>query len=314
MLVSSFVAAVAPAPRIHGWFDPLQRWNLRRPPTPSAPDGKPLLAYIPGLDGSNGSPFVHFPRLGDTFKVRAQDVSDSDSACAASFDMIVDDVAAYLRERGPGTVVMGESMGGVVAAGVALRHPELVSGLILVNPATALTMLPELQRDVRWIQDGDIPEPLFTLALFLKVGSKAFDVGLLATAVRDIFVERRMEKLRADDPALARYYDEALEDFVGQLTAQRPSSFWRGRLTQLEEGCAYVEPRLSSLRVPTLVVAGTADALLLSEREAARLQQLIPKCDVRLVAGAGHAGTLDQRIDLPAVIESWASEQGVPVC
>ena len=57
------------------------------------------------------------------------------------------------------------------------------------------------------------------------------------------------------------------------------------------------------------MVAGTADALLLSEDEARRLCAVVPTCDVHLVQGAGHAGTLDQRIDLPAVLQRWMRER-----
>ena len=151
MIELMFLAATAGAQAaIHSYFDPLQRWKLSAPPSDLAV--QPLLVYIPGLDGTNASPFAQFPRLAEQFRVRAQEVSAEPSACEASFEALVEDVAAYLREHGStehGNVVMGESMGGVVAAGVALQHPELVSGLILVNPATALSVMPDLQSVVR---------------------------------------------------------------------------------------------------------------------------------------------------------------------
>ena len=55
---------------IHSWFNPLERWRLPGADTPAAP--KQVLAYLPGLDGGNGSPFVQFPGLGDQFDVRVQ--------------------------------------------------------------------------------------------------------------------------------------------------------------------------------------------------------------------------------------------------
>ena len=298
---------------IHSWFNPLERWRLPGADTPAAP--KQVLAYLPGLDGGNGSPFVQFPGLGLQFDVRVQDVPVQDAKlCEASFEAVVDDVAAYLREvqlDSRGSVVMGESYGGVIAAGVALRHADLVSGLILVNPATSVSVMPALQQDIETMRFGNVPDALYALVLLAKVGRKTFDGAFLATAVKDILIEKKMEKLRQTDPGLAGYYDAALEDFVGQLTAAKEARFWRGRLAQLVAGCEYVEPRLAQIAQPTLVVAGTADALLDSAPEAARLARILPRCETHLVEGAGHAGTLDQRVDLPSVVSAWASRSGL---
>lgn len=297
---------------IHSWFNPLERWRLPGADTPAAP--KQVLAHLPGLDGGNGSPFVQFPGLGLQFDVRVQDVPVQDAKlCEASFEAVVDDVAAYLREvqlDSRGSVVMGESYGGVIAAGVALRHADLVSGLILVNPATSVSVMPALQQDIETMRFGNVPDALYALVLLAKVGRKTFDGAFLATAVKDILIEKKMEKLRQTDPGLAGYYDAALEDFVGQLTAAKEARFWRGRLAQLVAGCEYVEPRLAQIAQPTLVVAGTADALLDSAPEAARLARILPRCETHLVEGAGHSGTLDQRVDLPSVVSAWASRSG----
>ncbi len=49
-------------------------------------------------------------------------------------DDLVDDAARLIREWGRGPVVfVGLSMGGMVAQGLAIRHPELVRGLVLAN-------------------------------------------------------------------------------------------------------------------------------------------------------------------------------------
>lgn len=298
---------------IHSWFNPLERWKLPCA-TSACADSKPTLAYIPGLDGGNGSPFIQFPGLAQQFEIRVQDVSFTTGANEASFEAVADDVADYLREvqlDSCGSIVMGESYGGVVAAGVALRHPDLVSGLILVNPATALSVMPELQEDIKTMRFGNVPDPLFTPVLFAKVGFKTLDSRFVTTAVRDFFIEKRMETLRQTDPGLASYYDTALQDFIGQLTSNKEPAFWRGRLAQLEAGCAYVEPRLDRLRQPVLVVAGTADALLDSASEAARLSRILSRCDTHLVTGAGHAGTLDQRVDLPLIVSRWMQKHGL---
>ena len=57
-----------------------------------------------------------------------------------------------------------------------------------------------------------------------------------------------------------------------------------------------------------LNVAGTADRLVGSRVEAARLEPLLrPRYSSHFVEGAGHSGTLDDRIDLGAVLDDWLS-------
>jgi len=51
-----------------------------------------------------------------------------------TLDELVDDAARLVREWGRGPVVfVGLSMGGMVAQGLAIRHPDLVRGLVLAN-------------------------------------------------------------------------------------------------------------------------------------------------------------------------------------
>ena len=51
-----------------------------------------------------------------------------------AMDELVDDAARLIREWGRGPVVwIGLSMGGMVGQGLAIRHPELVRGLVIAN-------------------------------------------------------------------------------------------------------------------------------------------------------------------------------------
>ena len=64
-------------------------------------------------------------------------------------DDLVDDAARVIREWGCGPVVfIGLSMGGMVGQGLAIRHPELVKGLVLANTTAAY---PDVAK-AAWIQ------------------------------------------------------------------------------------------------------------------------------------------------------------------
>ena len=53
---------------------------------------------------------------------------------APTFPLYLELLAAFLEARGP-ALVMGNSMGGSLGVALAANHPELVTGLVLVNAA-----------------------------------------------------------------------------------------------------------------------------------------------------------------------------------
>jgi pimeloyl-ACP methyl ester carboxylesterase len=68
-----------------------------------------------------------------------------------SVERQVADLAAVVRSTGGGPcVVVGHSWGGLLAQLLAARHPDLVSGLVLVDPAH-LDMLSGLPRPLGWL-------------------------------------------------------------------------------------------------------------------------------------------------------------------
>jgi pimeloyl-ACP methyl ester carboxylesterase len=58
-------------------------------------------------------------------------------SCPRTFDRIVDELAMVLRRVAPGErcVLVGHSFGSFVVRGYAMRHPDAVAGLLLVDPA-----------------------------------------------------------------------------------------------------------------------------------------------------------------------------------
>ena len=135
--------------------------------------GGPHLVLLHGLAGSGTWWKRNLPALSSAFRVTAIDLPGFGSShpdARLILDEVPAQVAALLGELGIERAhVMGHSMGGLVAAGLAADHPELVDRLVLVDagflsldptwrhrvtgplrtlPWTSLTILPTLLRDV----------------------------------------------------------------------------------------------------------------------------------------------------------------------
>jgi pimeloyl-ACP methyl ester carboxylesterase len=135
-------------------------------------DGPPLV-LIHGLAGSGAWWKRNLPALSGAFRVTAIDLpgfGSSDPDTRLILDEVPAQVAALLGVLGiERTHIIGHSMGGLVAAGLAADHPELIDRLVLVDagflsldptwrhrltgplrtlPWTSLTILPTLLRDV----------------------------------------------------------------------------------------------------------------------------------------------------------------------
>lgn len=94
----------------------------------------PHFVFLPGLHGDSQSWDPVLRALPDEWSAEAQDLpAESD------LDALADAVAGQIS---PGSVLVGHSLGGVVAMHVAARHPSLLAGLVLVT-APAGTEDPE---------------------------------------------------------------------------------------------------------------------------------------------------------------------------
>lgn len=142
---------------------------------------------------------------------------------------LVDDAARLVREWGRGPVVyIGLSMGGLVGQGLALRHPELVRGLLLANTAACF---PEANR-----------QGLAQRAEAVRAGG----LPAIADAVLDRFL---MPSTRTGQPELAAAVRAQLlqADAAGyaQACLAIRGADWQAQLAQI--------------RCPVQVVAGSAD-------------------------------------------------------
>jgi pimeloyl-ACP methyl ester carboxylesterase len=168
--------------------------------------------------------------------------------------------------------VVGASLGGMVAQLLAAEHPERVERLVLVSTTPGGA--------------GAYPLPQQTLTLMAEAASLPPDVALRR------FVEN----------ALAP--GSPLVDEVLAYRKQHPPDP-AGWAAQAAAGAAWdADGRLGRIAAPTLVVAGTADAVV-DPRNAQLLADAIPDARLELLDGAGHLPFWERPGEFAALVERF---------
>ncbi|MBZ5551489.1 MAG: alpha/beta hydrolase [Acidobacteriia bacterium] len=226
--------------------------------------GEPLV-LIQGL--SYATPMWHWQVAGlkGYFRVITFDNRGSGQSAKPdipySMKMFADDAVGLLDAlKIPQTSVLGISMGGIIAQEVALSHPDRVTHLILCS--TLYGGATAAQPD---------PETLAYLAEYQESVSDEISRLEIAYGTAPGFAERHPDRVAA------------LVEFKRQ---SRPPRFAYFR--QLLSAVGYVsEDRLPSLRIPTLIIAGSEDRII-SPDNSRRLHQMIPNSRLKVFANAGH--------------------------
>ena len=172
-------------------------------------------------------------------------------------DYLVDDAARLIREWGRGPVVwVGLSMGGMVGQGLAIRHPELLKGLVLANTTS---QYPEAGQDA-WAQ---------------RIA--AVQSGGMA-AVADMVVERY---LHADHRAAHPQAAQAMREQLLRCDAA-------GYIANCQAVAAVNwTDRLPEIRLPTLVIAGGREVGA-PRAMAEAIAQRIPGAKIEVFDNASH--------------------------
>lgn len=90
---------------------------------------RPLLVYFPGLDGT-GRLLHRQPGLHSAYQTESIAYPQTEPV---DYNHLAELGTERIRARGAPAIVLAESFGGAVALTLALKHPEMVSRLVLVN-------------------------------------------------------------------------------------------------------------------------------------------------------------------------------------
>jgi proline iminopeptidase len=239
--------------------------------------GEPLLLMHggPGLDHWSLTPFR---QLADRHTVvlydhRCNGRSSGAAATSMTWENLTADADGLRETLGfERWAVLGHSFGGHVALEYALRYPERVSRLVLLDTAG----------DARWSQEN-AAEVLAGRGFSPKTVAVARRFYSGRIAPKD-FVRAAARLMPAYDHrfSLLRLAREMVEG--GWRMKTRPDALIVGG--QMMRGWSVMD-RLAEIRVPTLVIAGRDDFLFPPESQAL-LAAGIPNARLQIIERAGH--------------------------
>jgi pimeloyl-ACP methyl ester carboxylesterase len=263
----------------HRWTDTPVRLHY----VCAGPDDGPLVLFLHGFPEFWYSWRHQLPALAAAgYRAVAPDLrgyalSDKpDGLEAYTGEALVDDVAGLLAAEGAArATVIGHDWGGVVAWLTALRRPDLVDRLVILNAPHPASFLTALRSPVQMLRSS-------YMAFFqLPVVPEA-----LLAAQRGALVRWTLRAASAPgaftDADLERYADAFAER--GALTG--PLNYYRAMGRRLPQR-ARSGRQSRVVAAPTLVLWGAEDPVLPTSL-ADPGRSLVPDCRVELVEGAGH--------------------------
>ncbi|GJE76012.1 alpha/beta fold hydrolase [Methylorubrum suomiense] len=167
-------------------------------------------------------------------------------------------------------ILMGHSWSGALALRMALDRPKGIAGLVLVAPVA----MPFPPMPLPWWADLALKPPV----TWLLTHTIAVPLGLyyLPGVARGVF--------RPEPP---------VEDYVEKSRAAlilRPGSALANiqDLAGLPAALAQQAPLYASLRVPTVIVTGEGDPVVVTAKQAEPLSRAVPGARLVVLPGAGH--------------------------
>jgi pimeloyl-ACP methyl ester carboxylesterase len=271
----------------------------------------PVMLLVHGLGGAHLNWMAVAPQLAAHHRVFALDLpgfgrsplSGRRSTIAANVDLLTRAITRL--SRGP-IVLMGNSMGGLLAIGVGARHPSLIDALVLVDPAVPAPgggFPPRLDRVSRtFIATAFMPrwgarrlsravaalgpESLVRETMRLVSG----DPGRIEATVIDAHIALEAERLA--ESAWHESFYAATRSLVATLALKQKVLRW-----------------IQEVVAPTLLLQGDRDRLV-PVASARNIASLRPDWEYHEFAGAGHVPMLEVPAEFVEVVAEWLERQG----
>jgi pimeloyl-ACP methyl ester carboxylesterase len=274
-----------------------------------APSDAPVQVAVHGL-GASYLNWLHLaPRLRAHGPVWAPDLIGFGrtplQGRTASIDDNLELLVAFIRTVSPErkVVLLGNSMGGLLSLLTSARHPELVAGLVLIDPAMPRPFPPQL------------PDPLVALNFglyMLPVAGPAY----LRARQRRMTPRRQAEMLLelcgVDLEHVSEVYLEAAAGLVAERRgmAHTHPAFLQAARSVLRHtllGARAFWRAADLVAAPTLLVHGGRDRLV-PIASARALAGRRPDWDARFYPDLGHTPLIEDPERVAADIAAWRAE------
>lgn len=258
----------------------------------SAGEQGPALILLHGLGASLETWWCNIDALGQHFRVIAPDIvyfgksakpqREPNHAAFVEFTMALMDTLGIER-----AVLVGNSMGGAIAAKTAMLHPNRVPGLVLVNSAgfgQEVAWWLRLRSVVNARPQGTPP------AWLIRIGLKQiFDDPDRVSA-------ELLEKLVANDrdPEAQKSYRRVLSIGVN----------WRGLKPEM---LREIRDAAHEIRVPTLIVWGKQDRVV-PVQHAKVAHSKIPNARLHVFDKCGHTPQIEYPAEFNRLIRNFVQE------
>jgi len=183
----------------------------------------------------------------------------------------------------PSVVLVGHSMGGAIAAEVALRYPARVRGLVLIDAAGFGVRWPPVLKVGRWPGAGGV-----------------------ASTLRGRWITERVLRSTYADPS--KVTEEDVDQYYAPVAEAGYGRALRGVLRQFRFDT--LVGRLGALAAPTLVVWGAEDRWI-PVRDGSRLATGLPRGAFVIVPRTGHAAAEESPDEVNALLITFLKE-GLP--
>lgn len=249
----------------------------------------PILLLIHGYGGGPQHWDRIVERLSSDFRVISLNLSHIYmSSDKLLFSAQIQCLIRFIEEHFPDhpVHVAGLSFGGALAWGLALRRPEMVSGLILINPLLTQPVQHFLPKELRFF--FSLPMNLTSIYLMLRT---PMGQGFLKRSAQ-IFRDERSEGAVAMEKLRGRrlmFVAHLIHHFSWILRSE-DWSLWERKLTQFRGNCLLIFDK---------------NDLLFSQDSYQRFAQQIGCTEVHMIEGAGHLATKNKPDEIAQITKEF---------